>query len=204
MHECRRTRDTAGQPDPVRSLPLDRALRAWLLSDGSLSRQLAQTFGGFRVQLLNQGTAPATAEELHVLRQHGTGSSRWPRCHVREVVLWGDGQPLVHARSVLPAVQAKLTWRAVRGLGQRPLADLLFGLRAAHCDRLGGWYASPLQARRLGSRLGWSAHPLWCRRSVFTRRGVPLLVTEWFAPAVRDRAPGTGTARGRPRHAERR
>lgn len=188
----------------MKALPLDRTLRAWLLSDGSLSRRLAQAFGGFRVQLLSQGTAPATAEELRVLRRHGTGRCRLQRCHVREVVLWGDGQPLVHARSVLPAVQARLTWRAVRGLGQRPLADLLFGLRAAHCDRLGGRQASPLQARRQGHRLGWSAHPLWCRRSVFTRRGVPLLVTEWFAPATCDRTPGARTARGQPRLKERR
>ena len=180
----------------MRALPLDRTLRAWLLSDGSLSRRLAQAFGGFRVQLLGQGTAPATTEELRVLRRHGTGRCRLQRCHVREVVLWGDGQPLVHARSVLPAVQARLTWRAVRGLGQRPLADLLFGLRAARCDRLGGLQATPLQARRLGHRLGWSAHPLWCRRSVFTRRGVPLLVTEWFAPVTCDRTPGASTARG--------
>lgn len=188
----------------MKALPLDRALRAWLLSDGSLSRRLAQTFGGFRVQLLGQGTAPATAAELRVLRQHGRGSCRLQRCHVREVVLWGDGRPLVHARSVLPAVQARLTWRAVRGLGQRPLADLLFGLRAARCDRLGGQIAAPLLARRLGHRLGWSTHPLWCRRSVFTRRGVPLLVTEWFAPAARDRAPNIDTARCQPRRKERR
>lgn len=188
----------------MKTLPLDRALRAWLLSDGSLSRRLAQAFGAFRVELLGQGTAPATAEELRVLRRHGAGHCRVQRCHVREVVLWGNGRPLVHARSVLPAVQARLTWRAVRGLGQRPLADLLFGLRAARCDRLGGQPAAPLQARRLGQRLGWSAHPLWCRRSVFTRRGVPLLVTEWFAPATLDRAPGTGTAHGQPRRRARR
>ena len=185
----------------MRSLPFDRTLRAWLLSDGSLSRRLSLSFGGFKVQVLGQGTAPATDDELRVLRQHGNGSARVQRCHVREVVLWGDGRPLVHARSVLPAVQTGLTWRAVRGLGQRPLADLLFGLRAAHCARLGSLALVPLQARRLGSRLGWADHPLWCRRSVFTRRGVPLLVTEWFAPAVRDQAPGpNATPRGKLRN----
>ena len=186
----------------MRSLPLDRALRAWLLSDSSLSRRLSLCFGGFAVQLLSQGTAPATAEELQVLRQHSSGA-RVQRCHVREVVLWGDGRPLVHARSVLPEVQARLTWRAVRGLGQRPLADLLFGLRAAHCARLGGLRMAPLHARLLGGRLGWTDHPLWCRRSVFTRRGVPLLVTEWFAPAVRDHAPGPNATRGKQRNSRR-
>ncbi len=174
----------------MRALPLDRALRAWLQSDGSLSRRLSLSFGGFEVQVLGQGTAPATNDELVLLRQQGVSGARVQRCHVREVVLWGDGRPLVHARSVLPAVHARLTWRAVRGLGQRPLADLLFGLRAAHCTRLGARCMVPLQARRLGGRLGWADHPLWSRRSVFTRRGVPLLLTEWFAPAVRDHTPG--------------
>ncbi len=160
-------------------------------------------FGGFAVQVLAQGTAPTTDDELQVLRQHGVGSARAQRCHVREVVLWGDGRPLVHARSVLPAVQARLTWRALRGLGNRPLADLLFGPHAALCTRLGGRSVAPLQARRLGSRLGWADHPLWCRRSVFTRRGVALLVTEWFAPAVRGHAPGPSTNRGKLRNSRR-
>lgn len=142
-----------------------------------------------------QGTAPARADELRCLRQDGRCGLRSARCHVREVQLWGDGQPLVYARTVLPAVQSRLTWRALRGLGSRPLADLLFGLRAAHCTRLGSGRMAPLRARRLRERLGWMDSPLWYRRSVFTRRGMPLLITEWFAPAVCQRAPGP------PRHA---
>ena len=187
----------------MKSLPLDRTLRAWLLSDGSLSRRLALSFGGFKVQVLSQGTAPATDDELRVLREHAVGGLQVQRCHVREVVLWGDGLPLVHARSVLPAVQARLTWRAVRGLAQRPLADLLFGLRAARCLRLGSLRVAPLYARRLGGQLGWTGHPLWSRRSVFTRRGVPLLVTEWFAPAVRQHAPGPNARRRKLSHRRR-
>ncbi len=183
----------------MKSLPLDRTLRAWLLSDGSLSRRLSLAFGGFDVQLLGQGTAPATADELRVLREHAVGGLQVQRCHVREVVLWGDGRPVVHARSVLPAVQSRLAWRAVRGLARRPLADLLFGLRAARCTRLGSLRGAPLHARRLGGKLGWADHPLWSRRSVFTRRGVPLLVTEWFAPAVRHHAPGPPAKRGKMR-----
>ena len=175
--------------------PIDRVLRAWLQSGGSLSRRLADAFGGFQVRVLSQGVAPARPDELAVLRRAADGQ-RVQRCHVREVTLWGDGQPLVHARSVLPAVQAHLTWRAVRGLGSRPLADLLFGLRAAHCERLGHARMAPCRARRLAQRLerssdsAWRGAPLWFRRSVFTRRGVPLLVTEWFAPSVRQRPPG--------------
>ena len=175
--------------------PIDRVLRAWLQSGGSLSRRLAAAFGGFEVRVLSQRVAAARPDELAALRKAGAGL-RVQRCLVREVMLWGDGQPLVHARSVLPAVQARLTWRALRGLGSRPLADLLFGLRAAHCERLGHTRMVPWRARRLARRLerssdsAWRGVPLWFRRSVFTRRGVPLLVTEWFAPAVRQRPPG--------------
>lgn len=174
--------------------PIDRTLAAWLRSQGSLSRRLAGAFGRFEVQVISQGSAAATPAEWRDLRRAGR-CLRVQRCHVREVILWGDGQPLVHARSVLPAVQAALTWRAVRGLGLRPLADLLFGLHAARCVRLGAQRMPPLRARRLAVRLGqstgqaWRGNPLWSRRSVFTRRGMPLLVTEWFSPAVRQRSP---------------
>lgn len=184
----------------MRPLPLDRALRSWLVSDGSLSRRLASAFGHFKVQVLRQGTAPAFADELQLLRRHGQGRARLARCHVREVVLWGDGRALVHARSVLPAVQARLAWRALQGLGPRPLADLLFGPHAARCTRLGAHQAVPLQARRQGQRLGWTRPPLWGRRSVFMRRGVPLLITEWFAPTVCDHPPGARRTRGKLRN----
>ena len=180
----------------VRPLPLDRVLRRWLVSDGSLSRNLALAFGQFEVQVLCQGTAPATPQEQRLLHLHGRNRPHLARCHVREVVLWGGGQALVHARSVLPAVQARLAWSALRGLGSRPLADLLFGPHAAPCTRLGAHRQVPLHARRQGQRLGWARSPLWGRRSVFTRRGVPLLVTEWFAPTVCGHAPGT---HGKPR-----
>lgn len=188
----------------VGAAPVDRALRAWLQSDGSLSRRLAQAFGRFEVQVLAQGAAPAHADELRVLRRAGRARPSWPRCHVREVMLWGDGQPLVYARTVLPAVQSQLAWRALRGLGCRPLADLLFGLRAAHCTRLGSVRMAPLHARRLGQDLGWTGSPLWCRRSVFTRRGMPLLITEWFAPTVRERPAGPNGLRGKLRESRER
>ena len=200
LHDERDLSEVAPPTRCVRSLPLDRILRSWLQSDGSLSRRLAHAFGHFQVQVLRQGTAPTTREERQLLHHHSKHPLRLQRCHVREVVLWGDGRALVHARSVLPSVQAKLAWRALRGLGQRPLADLLFGPQAAHCMRLGAHRNTPLQARRLGARLQWAHHPLWSRRSIFTRQGVPLLVTECFAPAVCERAPGPRSTRGKLRN----
>ena len=86
--------------------PLDRRLRAWLHSSGSLSRRIAAAFAGFEVQRTRQRSGPARSDEARLL---GTR-----RVHLREVVLWAEGRPLVVARSVLPAVQSRLAWRAVR------------------------------------------------------------------------------------------
>ena len=177
-------------------------MRAWLDARGSLTRQLTAVFGPVEVQLLSQRTAPVERVVREQLRRSAGQPLRIGRCHVREVVLWAGTEPLVHARSVLPAVQTGLAWRAVRGLGIRPLADLLFGLRAAPARRLGAERLVPSHARRLEERLQrqcacsraesqrrWKGRPAWCRHSIFTRRGVPLLVTEWFAPGVVRRAP---------------
>lgn len=180
--------------------PIDRRLRAWLHSSGSLSRRIAAAFEGFSVQRTHQGAGPARGDERRVL---GTR-----RVHVREVVLWGEGRPLVVARSVLPAVQARLAWRAVRGLGTRPLADLLFGERAVHRRTLGLVHCPRARAGLLRRQLAgttaaaaWPAGGAWGRRAVFTHFGVPLLLTEWFSAALAERSHGgreAGRVRGRP------
>jgi chorismate--pyruvate lyase len=171
--------------------PIDRCLRAWLHSGGSLTRRLAASFGTVRVEPVRQRAGAATREEGRALGVRGAR-----RVHVREVVLWGDGQPLVLARSVLPAVQAALAWRAVRGLGTRPLADLLFGERAVRRHRLGLVHqcarpASALrrQARATSARVDWPARHTWGRQALFVHLGSPLLLTEWFSPVLSATAP---------------
>jgi chorismate--pyruvate lyase len=178
--------------------PIDRCLRAWLYSNGSLTRRLVANFGTVRVEPVRQRAGAATREEWRALGVRGAR-----RVHVREVVLWGDGRPLVLARSVLPAVQAGLAWRAVRGLGTRPLADLLFGERAVRRHRLGLVHqcvrpASALrrQARATTARIDWPARDTWGRRALFVHLGSPLLLTEWFSPVLSDAAPSD--VRGRP------
>jgi chorismate--pyruvate lyase len=79
-------------------------------------------------------------------------------------------------------------WRALRGLGARPLAMMLFtdpGVRRhpfeyARVDR-----RHPLWKRAV-RQFGREFPTLWARRSLFTRRGRPLLVTEVFLPTLRD------------------
>ncbi len=105
---------------------------------------------------------------------------------VREVLLMEGDTPLVFAHSVVALAHTHGPWRAVTGLGSRPLAELLFA------DR--GIVRQPLQFRivvaedPLGQRLRRALpdvrFPLWARRSTFYKEGSPLLVTEVFLPPI--------------------
>ncbi len=159
------------------------ALRCWVGASGSLSARLAGAGQTFSVQVLGQGRRRLLGDEARVLGLHGGGAG-----YVREVVLRVDGVPVVFARSVTPHVQSLGPWRSIRGLGTRPLADVLFKrLKLAR---------TPLEFSRLKlvspvrghAAKAWQhatgeavARALPARRSVFTRRGAPLLVMEVFA-----------------------
>jgi chorismate--pyruvate lyase len=171
-------------------------LRLWLRAPGSLSRRIAALGQRFEVQTLRQGAARLLAIES---RDIGAGRS-W----VREVLLRLDGQPLVWARSVTPRTALAGPWRALRGLGQRPLADLLFSDRRVQRTPLrreklprGG----PLQRRlaRQWEDATGAAPPrgmVWARSSVFhRRRGPPLRVMEAFAPVLMALPPPQVSAR---------
>ncbi len=165
--------------------------RHWLNATGSLTARL-RGLGQVTVHKLRQGHQALQPIEQDLLGMaHG---------HVREVLLRVDGQAAVWARSVTPVGATRGAWRAMRGLGNRPLAELLFTDRAVR--------RAPLCARRLqrhapgaavmrrdwaqarapstgpGSAPGPHGAPAWMRWSVFHRRGQPLLVQEAFAPWV--------------------
>jgi chorismate lyase len=169
------------------------SLRDWLRAPGSLSRRLARLGQRFEVQVLRQGVAPFRALERAALGLPPRGLTL-----VREVILRVDGQPLVWARSAVHQRAATGPWRALKGLGSRPLAHLLYDDPAIR--------RSELQPRKL-ARHGhtrrhadrqWlaatgtpaSAQMLWSRNSVFTRGGAQLRTMELFAPELARARPG--------------
>lgn len=162
-------------------------LRRWLQASGSLSARLAATGQQFSVQVLRQGRQPLTKDEATAL---GLGAQRTG--YVREVVLRVDDKPLVFARSVTAYHDSVGAWRSVRGLGSRPLADVLFkriGIQRQPLAFTRLRRQSPLQRdvakRWLAAGCGPDASAaLLARRSVFTRHGAGLLVMEVFAAPV--------------------
>ena len=160
------------------------SLRDWLRAPGSLSRRLARLGERFEVQVLRQTVAPLRKHERLALGQPHYGLAL-----VREVILRVDGEPLVWARSAVHQHATRGPWKAVRGLGNQPLAHLLYDDPRIH--------RSTLQPRRL-SRHGvtrrqlarqWlqatgetpSPQMLWSRNSVFSCRGADLRVMEVFS-----------------------
>lgn len=150
--------------------------------------------GTVRVEVIDQGRRQLWPQERRAL-----GCSVG---HVREVVLRIDELPAVWARSSVPARAVKGPWQAIRGLGTRPLAELLFSHRAVR--------RGPLQALRFKLHGPAGAHmarqwarldpaaavadaprsstpaplPSWARHSLFHHHGQPLQVLEAFAPWV--------------------
>ena len=167
--------------------PAARRLAAWLRAPGSLSARLADAGGALEVQVLRAG--PVRLDPAEALR---LGCPAGAGAYGREVLLRVGGEPVVFARSVLLAVHARGAWKAVRGLGSRSLADLLFGQPAAPRSAFefarfapGSRRAAAVHHRwQRATGAPWGRREVWARCSRFERRGAPLLVTECFAPAV--------------------
>lgn len=162
-------------------------LRRWLHASGSLSRRLATLGERFEVQTLRQGCARLHRHERQQLGLHRPG-----RTWVREVLLRVDGEPLIWARSIAPRLSLCGPWRALLGLGTRPLADLLFReprvtrtpLRQERLRR-GGPVRGRLERQWQGANGHAAPHNMvWARRSVFRKHGAPLQVMEAFAPRL--------------------
>jgi len=174
-------------PLALHPFPSSRRMAAWLRIEGSLSARIASVSGRLQVRVLRQGPVRLHPAEAARLRCPASAHA-----HGREVILVADGVPVVYARSVLQAVHARGTWKAIRGLGNRALADLLFGLPAPQRSGFefarfapGSQIAAGVHRRwREATGADWGRREVWARCSVFTRRDAPLLVTECFAPAI--------------------
>lgn len=169
-----------------RARPARAALAAWLRAGGSLSAHLARACPPFSVLRLRQGRAPGWAGEAAALALAPQAA-----LVVREVLLCGGGGPLVFARSVTSARAARGAWRTLQGLGNRPLADVLYGRSAIRRSALQWQWLPPADPRTraiarawrdAGHR--WTARGVWLRHSVFWRSGQALRVAEVFLPAT--------------------
>jgi len=167
-------------------------LRDWLRAPGSLSRRLAALGQRFEVQVLRQAVTPLRQQERLAL-----GLPRRGCTVVREVLLRVDGRPLVWARSALHQSALAGPWKALKGLGSRPLAHLLYDDPRIQRSELAPRRLARHGHTRRQMQRQWlaatgelpSAQMLWSRHSVFKRGGAQLRVMELFAPEVAQHRP---------------
>jgi chorismate--pyruvate lyase len=150
-----------------------------LLEPNSLTRRLVRACGcrPFRVKLLSARYRYAALDEARAL-----GVPNGVRVLVREVQLLCDETPWVYARSLIPVTSLQGPLQRLKRQGSRSLGATLFADRTLR--------RGPLEIRCVDAtevpleRDGDKRVNVWGRRSVFHVQNQPLLVSEYFLPAL--------------------
>ncbi|WP_297480898.1 chorismate lyase [uncultured Photobacterium sp.] len=136
---------------------------AWLLESASLSRRLAQYCQHFTVTVLTQ--TMISNSHLSVMERQLVGDCD---CLEREVMLYGDQQPWVFARTLIPMTTLSGEEQDLVDLGNIPLGYRVFNDRNSRRDALEV------------ANLGTQQQPRWARRSRLWINEKPMLVAELF------------------------
>lgn len=150
------------------STPVD-AWRRWLFDSSSLTKLLIQKSGGdFRVEVRAQERlqlpSPAVRSCFGPL---AAGHRFWSR----KVVLVGDSTPWVLAHTLIPEFSLTGPLKRVLELNEKPLGEYLF----SHPGLI-----------RSGIDITPTAGDSWGRRSLFYLFETPIMVAEFFLPAILD------------------
>jgi len=151
-------------------------LQTWLSDAGSLTAKLLKlSHGKFKVQVLQQVHLRASRSEALAL-----GIGFQALCLVREVILCGNDEPWVFARSVLPLTSLTGPLRHLRKQGNQPLGAFLFSQPHLKRSSIALSFISRHHAYVPDEFLGDAS--VWGRRSIFFVDNKPMLVSEVFLP----------------------
>lgn len=152
-------------------------LKDWLLNTGSLTERLKSECTQFHLTLIGQRQEALTLEEFHQVCS-SEQTFRQEDWQVREVLLWGDGQPWVFARSIIPQVLCESNFV---NLNTMPLGHMLFNDKR--------FQRMPIEVTNMQNSQTFlnTLHinhqsSLWGRRSVFCFENVKMMVSEIFLP----------------------
>jgi chorismate--pyruvate lyase len=126
---------------------------------------------------LSQTTQKPRLDELKVF-----GMTMGSYALIRQVRLCCGDIAWVYARTVIPFCTLKGKQRIYANLGTRPLGAMLFADRTMQRDEV---MITSLSGRELPLAVGAPKDStVWGRRSVFNVGDKPLLVSEYFLPAL--------------------
>jgi len=153
-------------------------LKNWLLDTGSLTERLQSRCVSFHLTLIGQRQAEITLEEFNRVcaPQQQLNPQEW---QVREVLLWGDNQPWVFARSIIPQ---RLCESDFVNLNTKPLGQLIFNDK--RFKRMPFEVTNMCPSKAFLEQLQISSEmDLWGRRSAFSFEDIKMTVSEVFLPS---------------------
>lgn len=137
----------------------------WLLDEGSLTRRLQKLSGGdFHVEVVEERWLRTSPAQVTLLPKRFQGRMMWSR----RVLLCGEGEAWVAAHSLIPVDSLRGDLRQLVKLRDRPLGGFLFRY--------------PELRRQAPQIAPVGTH--WGRRSVFYLHEKPVLVAEFYLPAL--------------------
>jgi chorismate--pyruvate lyase len=155
-------------------------VQSWIYEPGSLTQRIKDHYGdAFAVKVLfHQWRLPFLSECRLLQQPHNK------YCLTREVLLTGDKQPLILARTIIPAQTLKGTQRALSRLGNRPLGEVIFSYPKLQrlemdiaCVEISNWSSTIIDQTRIKG-------PQWGRRTIYAIQHRQMLVSEFFLPDV--------------------
>ena len=159
-------------------------IQSWLNTPDSLTARIRQTCPQMTVLVLSEKTERPLLEECTALGLQPNDQA-WVRC----VLLQCGQQNWVYARTVIPNLTPESPWTPLQQLGNKPLGDVLFDLPSIQRtpfefsgQALSGW---PYLSEQLS--LSETQGKGYARRSTFTQKNAPLLLTEVFLPGLVNR-----------------
>ncbi len=167
------------RPQPPTSL--SNLQRYWLKRPGILTKGLRQV-GSLKINVLKECIESLSLEESLAINQP-INTPVW----VREIVMRIDDIPCVWARSLTPLTASHSTWKGIRRLNTRPLAEILYHdptiQRSAF--EVASIYRSTQIARSQRKYFPTNKELSlnYARRSIFYKKHQPLMVIECFLPA---------------------
>ena len=168
---CNRLKSRLNIPDNAAS---------WIYESGSITQRLRDYYGSrVRVQVINNQWQRAFISESKLLKTHPEKYTL-----TREVLLYADDIPLVLARTILPEPTISSAHRNLSHLGSRPLGEVIFSY--PRLERLALEITQvPIQSWRPSiQQITQTTQSIWGRRTIYAIHHHPLLVSEFFLPAI--------------------
>ena len=131
---------------------------SWIRDDQSLTQKLKKRYSDFRVEVHKQEESAIYNHEINPLGNEESFI-------VREVSLYGDNQPVVFARSVIPK---NTKTDSIMKIGNKPLGEILF---------------TDPNILREPIEVTFNKN-IWGRRSVFIMNDSRILVSEFFLEKI--------------------